>query len=448
MKKKVKMKMNGVSFIVVIIILVFIAAAQSCNTTEPKLSDDLVTLTLIDVSVMEAYIHINLDSPNPDREVLLKRDGRKVLSFNASVEDTIITDTNLTKSTIYSYSAVLTEQNETVGGSNKITLTTLEPTSHDITWETYSFGATEFTSNSSVNDVAIIDEDNIWAVGEVYLADSLGNSDAEPYAAVYWNGSEWELMKVNYRRFGTNRILPGTLNAVYADNIQNLYAASSAVFLKNNGEVWQEKAFFMTEIPFEGQVKKIGGMSSINLYCVGNNGSIYYVSDNSWQKLESGTNYTVYDIWGYINPLTQNEEMLCAATDYYEINKSQLLKITDVTEVSPINLGTERLTGSVWTDKGYPVYVCGDGIFSNKTGKWEEIKLDVNYVTSKIRGNGLNDIYVCGVLGLIAHFNGLEWQIYKDVFNALYTSIDVKGDLIAAVGWRDGKAIVTIGRRN
>ncbi|MBU0559303.1 MAG: hypothetical protein KKG93_06955 [Bacteroidetes bacterium] len=419
-----------------------------CSTEPNNYRGELIELTKIDISVTEAYIHIKLISQNPDHQVFLQRDGKEILSFNAEIKDTIIIDTSLSKSTSYSYRAFLSKQNEIVGISNKITLTTLEPTSHDISWETYSFGATQFTSNSSFNDVAIIDENSIWAVGEVYLTDTLGNYDSEPYAAAYWNGAEWELMKVNYRRFGTNRILPGTLNAVHADNIQNLYVASSAVFLKNNGEVWQEKAFFMTEIPFDGQVKKIGGITSTNLYCVGNNGSIYYVSDNSWVKLESGTNYTIYDIWGYINPITQNEEMLCAATDYYEINNSQLLRITDVIKVNSINLNTERFAASVWTKKGFPIYVCGDGIFTNKSGTWREVNIGVNYFTNDVRGNGLNDLFIIGDFGLIAHFNGLDWRVYADVFNAGYKSLSVNDDMIAAVGQRSGNAIVTIGRRN
>ena len=45
-----------------------------------------------------------------------------------------------------------------------------DTTSHNFTWETWTFGE---HSSSVLNDVAIIDENNIWAVGEIYMNDSL-----------------------------------------------------------------------------------------------------------------------------------------------------------------------------------------------------------------------------------------------------------------------------------
>ncbi|MBU2507700.1 MAG: glucosyl transferase, partial [Bacteroidetes bacterium] len=107
-----------------------------------------------------------------------------------------------------------------------------------------------------------------------------------------------------------------------------------------------------------------------------------------------------------------------------------------------------RFAASVWTKKGFPIYVCGDGIFTNKSGTWREVNIGVNYFTNDVRGNGLNDLFIIGDFGLIAHFNGLDWRVYADVFNAGYKSLSVNDDMIAAVGQRSGNAIVTIGRRN
>ena len=47
-------------------------------------------------------------------------------------------------------------------------------------------------------DVAIIDENNIWAVGEIYLNDSLGQPDPTPYNAVHWDGISWNLKKIYF----------------------------------------------------------------------------------------------------------------------------------------------------------------------------------------------------------------------------------------------------------
>jgi hypothetical protein len=41
--------------------------------------------------------------------------------------------------------------------------------------------------------VAIIDENNIWAVGGIYMDDSTGQPDPEPYGLVHWDGNKWNL---------------------------------------------------------------------------------------------------------------------------------------------------------------------------------------------------------------------------------------------------------------
>ena len=65
-----------------------------------------------------------------------------------------------------------------------------------------------------------------------------------------------------------------------------------------------------------------------------------------------------------------------------------------------------------------------------------------------IRGNDLNDIFVAGDFGLVAHFNGSTWKVYNDVFAADYYSISLKGNLIMLAGQQNGKGVITIGRRN
>src|SRR5690606_8070722 len=78
--------------------------------------------------------------------------------------------------------------------SNELSVTTLDTTSHNFTWQTFEFGQ---HSSSILYDVAIIDENNIWAVGEIYLNDSIGNPDNSAYNAVHWDGQNWNLIRLN-----------------------------------------------------------------------------------------------------------------------------------------------------------------------------------------------------------------------------------------------------------
>ncbi len=62
---------------------------------------------------------------------------------------------------------------------------------------------------------------------------------------------------------------------------------------------------------------------------------------------------------------------------------------------------------SVWFCNMYKLYTGGDGLFVKyeQDNVWRKIDLPSYYIFS-IRGNGLNDIIVCGGLGYICHFNG------------------------------------------
>ncbi|MDZ7767256.1 MAG: hypothetical protein U5K00_23050 [Melioribacteraceae bacterium] len=97
----------------------------------------------------------------------------------------------------YSYRAVI---NDTV--TSEATAVTMDTTSHDFTYEIFEFGE---HGNSILRDVAIIDENNIWAVGAIYLKDSTGANDSKAYNAVHWDGSEWKHSRIQFHTFAINR---------------------------------------------------------------------------------------------------------------------------------------------------------------------------------------------------------------------------------------------------
>lgn len=426
-----------------LLFIIFLAVIfQSCNTTEPPQLIGNIKITEIDAAVIEAYLNIQIENPSIDREVVIERNGQKIISFTASKTDTAITDTGLTENTTYKYKAKLTEKGKLVSESSEIGITTMQPTSHEFTWQTFTFGE---HSSSSLYDVVILDENNIWAVGEIYMKDSAGNIDPHPYNAVHWDGSKWELKRILfYTVCGQQDRTPYPAKSIFAFNENDIWISAGDQIVRWDGQT--EKAVMCLPISF--YINKLWGSSSNSVYAVGNGGNIVFYNGSSWQKIESGTDWDIYDVAGYTNSITSQEEIICASTDENNYTNSTILKITDKTKVERINLTTQRLTGSAWTNKGFPIYTTGDGIFTNKSGSWEEIKLPVNYVTSKIRGNGLNDIFLCGVLGLTAHYNSKDWKIYNNVYNAVYTTVNLKGNVAAFVGWRDNKGVITIGKRN
>ena len=57
----------------------------------------------------------------------------------------------------------------------------MDTTSHNFTWDIDTLGI-----SGTLRDVQIIDENNIWVVGEI-------ETDTATYNAAHWNGNDWEM---------------------------------------------------------------------------------------------------------------------------------------------------------------------------------------------------------------------------------------------------------------
>ncbi len=407
----------------------------SCDTTNPDPISNNIQLAVIDAGVREVYLNIKIDSNLKGSTINLERDGKIIMRYIQTSTDTSIADTGLVENSTYSYQAKILHSADFIDFSNKAEAKTLSPSSQEFIWETFLFGE----RSSAFYDVAIIDENNIWCVGRIYFRDSTGQIDDKFYNLARWNGTEWRFDRIYYYENGKE----------YLNDYNSIFAFSKDEIVIGGLVRWKNNRFESVpiDIEFNSRAYEIWGVSSEDYYIIGLEGNIAHYSNGNWNKIEPGYNWDFYDIHGYINPLSSKLEILCPLTDFQDYSNSTILKITDGDNVENINPTISRLIGSAWTNSGFPIYTSGDGLFTNKSGKWEEIKMPVNYVTTRIKGNGLNDIMVCGGFGFIAHFNGLKWKIFDNVYNAIYTSVNIKKNVAAFVGWRNNKAVITIGKR-
>ncbi|MCF8430437.1 MAG: glucosyl transferase, partial [Melioribacteraceae bacterium] len=145
----------------------------SCDTTEPR-NNGVLTLTPLDASCTEVWLKVENDANLIGVELTLFRDKQEYGSFTLTGTDTILFYGYLQPSTNYTFFAQ-------INGipSNTVNITTMDTTSHDFTWQTFTFGDGSGGS-SYLNDVAIVDENNIWAVGMIY-------DNGEKYNAVHWD---------------------------------------------------------------------------------------------------------------------------------------------------------------------------------------------------------------------------------------------------------------------
>ena len=109
---------------------------------------------------------------------------------------------------------------------------TPDTTSHDFTWQIDILGD---GNASRLNDVCIIDENDVWAVGKIYLKDSTGEFIYPPYNAVHWNGTQWELKKITVIYKGNAVVAP--LYGVFAFSATDIWTTSGTP-IHGNGQKW------------------------------------------------------------------------------------------------------------------------------------------------------------------------------------------------------------------
>ncbi len=170
----------------------------------------------------------------------------------------------------------------------------MDTTSHNFSWQTFSLGE---HSSSILYDVAIIDENNIWAVGEIYMNDSLGNPDSTIYNAVHWNGNIWELKRIKTLFSGNLITVP--LDGIFAFSATDIWMVGSLP-IHGDGANWTMYDLRSAVDP-NLSLTKVWGSRSNDIYFVGRNGSIAHYNGSSWTKIESGTSIDFQDIWGIKN---------------------------------------------------------------------------------------------------------------------------------------------------
>ncbi len=419
----------------------------SCEkqTTPVTLPNPQVTLTA-EAGVIEAWLTVTTQEAE-GAEVLLTRDGAERLRF-AAVAETTVVDTGLLPAHSYTYAAQLLKKDQTATRSASVEITTMDTTSHNFTWEIYEFGGQR--GSSVLYDVAIVNENDIWAVGEIHTAetdtfDSLGNW-VPPYNAVHWDGGEWELVRFMVPGPGYSEIY-----SVFALGPNNVWMGQGSA-RHWDGHQW---TIYNSNNGFPGtfRIRKIWGTSSENLYFVGDNGNIVHYDGRYWLLLLSEIELDFRDVWGAWNPQQQYWDVIAVASRLY-VNYNRLIFQLKPSYTLLSDSGINWPLLAVWFSSGRKYYVAGSGIYEKhqlSERQWQNGPLDItHYTIFGMRGNAINDIVAAGGVGEIIHFNGMTWKSFFDVTQlgyGNYYAVDMEGDIIAAVGQDAPRGVIAMGRR-
>ncbi|NCS89255.1 MAG: hypothetical protein AUK34_03895 [Ignavibacteria bacterium CG2_30_36_16] len=317
-----------------------------------------------------------------------------------------------------------------------------DTTSHLINWVIDDIG----NYGSYLLDIAIIDENNIWAVGEIYMNDSLGNPDSKLYNLIKWNGTEWKPERIYFTNSqGQSFLAP--MKSIFALSENDIWIGLDQLIHWDGSDYIE---YELSDAIFQSWINKLWGKSSEDLYVVGNGGNIAHYSNGQWSKIESGTDVNLRDVWG-----SPDGSIVWAAgfEDSYGTvflrntgnGFEKVLEITGPNMPHPPNEIT-HVFKSLWTDKTDTVYLGAIGrVYAapkNTTGYakeniWWDYENQTEYPpeTKIIRGTAGNDIFVGGYLQSVSHWNGASWKGYLELEgDGTWYSMAVKDNLIITVG--------------
>ena len=148
------------NFKAALLVFSLILLLQSCNSVEPPPpNDSKINLTLEDAASVEVWIKLTTTNLQLPSDLTLKQNDQTRETIILVSSDTLLVIDSLLPNTTYNFQASSIQPQVT---SNLLQVTTMDTTSHDIIWEVETVG----NPGSFAFDVAIITEDEIWALVE------------------------------------------------------------------------------------------------------------------------------------------------------------------------------------------------------------------------------------------------------------------------------------------
>ena len=331
-----------------------------------------------------------------------------------------------------------------------------DTTSHNFTFTQFILGGKG--GSSYFEDVTIVNDSVIYAVGTVFADDSTGQPDLQPYSVAIWNGSTWKLKKL----FDNNNQLIPNLRGILAFNPSDVWLTDGGVYHWDGASDRMTTSFDRISLiggVENGQsVDRLWGTNSNNLLGVGAKGMITRYDGTQWIKLPSKTNLDIHDIFGSTDASKGEQEIICVASDESVQPATSLMKIEDaqVTQIPLDSISADIRLWGTWYVAGKQYYVVGAANYANTTidgsRLWYRLNEEMNqqWFTRGIRGVATNDIFTIGDNAEVFHYNGSTWFKYSNLYGlGSLRGIAFTKDFAVFVGIDiDGHALIIMGKRN
>jgi len=426
--------MNSLLVIAALFVGVLYISCPEDPKPEPEIEGEIF-LSVEYTRCQSVFLNVSIPDSGLRKTYSIYRDNQYVRTDTLYGSDTLIIDSGLKPATDYLYQALYVYKGTVVDSSDIVYARTMDTTSSYFVWQIDTIA----DYPSVLRDVAIINDNDIWAVGELKIKGG-------PYNAVHWDGNEWTLVKIPIFEL-PNQTVTGTvdLNSVYAISESEVYFCAGAGLTRWDGEEFIPLDIFMEYLgdPDYGPLWRMWSETGDDIYLVGYNGYSVHYDGTDWEKLDTGTNIFLRDISGkdeHIFATGYNDSGESIALEYKDRNWYTLFESdTYYGDINNGDYGRIRAV-DVFADTAYFAvksgivkYAYKDGLFKHLTST-EANLLNHDYKTIIVRN--INDITLCGLKGTVVHFNGVSWNKDESIpsDSRYYYHADHKNDTIAQVG--------------
>ncbi len=314
-----------------------------------------------------------------------------------------------------------------------------DTTSHSFTWQ-------EFTNVGNENNMT-----GCWVFGPNCIYANNGYVHK-------WDGSSWQTLHLYCPDPNVQNLINGALSGrtIFGFDTNDYWLIGGRVLFHYVGNGIAED--YPTN-QFTYTLHSGWGVSSNDLFVVGDNGTILHFDGTNWMRMSTPTTKNLYGIWGTsssdvwatgYNTSTGDDEVLHydgASWSVDGLSSSGVAKNWGIDRVfaydSAGHHGVAAIGWTVWrrTDQGQ--WRSDSATLPNNVAG--------RIYMGQICGNAANDLLCSGDYGLIVHWNGANWKRYDQYLDLNSSFIlgqtSMKANTACVVGYKNGTSWVLIGQR-
>ncbi|HMU43142.1 MAG TPA: hypothetical protein PKA80_07565, partial [Ignavibacteriaceae bacterium] len=309
--------------------------------------------------------------------------------------------------------------------SNIVTQKTLAPTSHDYTWQEYTFGDAGYPN--TLYDVWGTDENNVWVVGGMEINGIF-------YGGLHWDGIQWN----------PDSTVGGSVIFGFSSN--DIWVAGGGIFYYD-GAKWNgiedTDEILHDNVPYTS----LWGTSSSDMYFGNAWGKIIHWDGVKAEDMGIDAESGIWDIWGF----SKNEiyavsgDVLNSYGELFRYNGFEWVTIR-TGSYSTFNADTYGPFISVWGSDPSEIYLAALKMERKIKENWLT-DYDFDVLITIVRGSASNNVFAAGYFGVIGHFNGLDWQKYELPVSIFFYGAMVFKDIVYLVGDNNSQAVIYRGNK-